>query len=1114
MADLFSHLENAQAGWRLSRLEILNWGTFDGPVWKIAPAGLTSLLTGDNGSGKSTVVDAILTLLVPPARRSYNLASGSEKRKERDESSYVLGAFGQERDETTNRSRVKTHRERATARSVLLAVFENDALKASATLAQSFWYEGETLKKLLFVGERDLSVRGDFLGQATPAELRRSLKSKGHVTDTFRDYQQRFEKIFGLRSEKALALFNQTVSLKAIGSLTAFVREHMLDAGDSSVALDRLRESHEDLSRSHEAILTARRQQEILDPLAAKALEMSRAEHLRDEDARIEAALPRWSAERRIALVGSELDNIRHKRHDVSVRLDPVVRDLAEARADLASTERDLASDETGRRIHEIEREERSLQMARSDVQARRERLRGILDSLAMALPESDAERSDLLSGSAQARSELDRRRVESTTQRDLLVLEQGERERELGSLRREFDSLRERRTQIPEREIRLRRSIAEAVGCPDEDLPFAGELLRVRETENVWEPAIERLLHGFALRLLVPPRLYRDVRDHVDRTHLGGRLVFHRAEKPRTEPRALVAATVGGKVEIKSGTPHRAWLATYLSDKFDHLCCESLDDVPSAAYALTRNGLVRGGESQHEKDDRHRLDDRSRWVLGWTNEEKVKALAASIADRNGTIATLRARRASFDVDLDGIRRDESLHERLPELLRSWEAIDLESLEARLASLRLEREALSGASDVLSLLRERLLVLRRRVEALEESRRALDKEDGILESRMESLAADMERAREVLASHGPCEPAERERIESEIGRRKALVDLAGLEDLGRKLADWSRKRQQERSGEIARLREAIVGAMGDYLRRFPADSADLASRMEYLESFLALHRRVTQDDLPRHEQRFRELLRDSVVREVSLFRNQLEKEERSIRSTMALLNASLARIPYTSRTHLQLLVASVADEEIRSFKADLRDCIGDLGIDDETANEERFLRIRKLLKRLQEEERWRRKVIDVRNWLEFSASELLAESGEEVRHYPDSAGLSGGQKAKLAYTVLASGLAWHFGLEEGEVATRSLRFVVIDEAFSRSDDESSRFCLDLFRKLDLQLLVVTPSDKIHVVEPFIATCHYVWYDRDTDKSQVCDLSLAELHDRRALARRALRGEVV
>ena len=46
---------------------------------------------------------------------------------------------------------------------------------------------------------------------------------------------------------------------------------------------------------------------------------------------------------------------------------------------------------------------------------------------------------------------------------------------------------------------------------------------------------------------------------------------------------------------------------------------------------------------------------------------------------------------------------------------------------------------------------------------------------------------------------------------------------------------------------------------------------------------------------------------------------------------------------------------------------------------------------------------------------------------------------------------------------------------VIDEAFSRSDDDSSRFCLELFRNLDLQLLVVTPSDKIHVVEPYIAT---------------------------------------
>src|SRR5229473_942330 len=94
-------------GFRLENLEIYNWGTFSQRIWKINPTGGTSLLTGANGSGKSTLVDALLTLLVPYQRRSYNLASGSEKARERDERSYILGAWGKQKDLENNLSRAQ-----------------------------------------------------------------------------------------------------------------------------------------------------------------------------------------------------------------------------------------------------------------------------------------------------------------------------------------------------------------------------------------------------------------------------------------------------------------------------------------------------------------------------------------------------------------------------------------------------------------------------------------------------------------------------------------------------------------------------------------------------------------------------------------------------------------------------------------------------------------------------------------------------------------------------------------------------------------------------------------------------------------------------------------------
>ncbi len=77
------------AGFRLRRLELLNWGTFHEKVAVLSPAGRWTLLVGENGSGKSTAVDALRTLLVPPRLLNYNDASGEQKRRDRTKRSYV-----------------------------------------------------------------------------------------------------------------------------------------------------------------------------------------------------------------------------------------------------------------------------------------------------------------------------------------------------------------------------------------------------------------------------------------------------------------------------------------------------------------------------------------------------------------------------------------------------------------------------------------------------------------------------------------------------------------------------------------------------------------------------------------------------------------------------------------------------------------------------------------------------------------------------------------------------------------------------------------------------------------------------------------------------------------
>ncbi|MEV6160086.1 SbcC/MukB-like Walker B domain-containing protein [Nonomuraea sp. NPDC052129] len=74
---------------------------------------------------------------------------------------------------------------------------------------------------------------------------------------------------------------------------------------------------------------------------------------------------------------------------------------------------------------------------------------------------------------------------------------------------------------------------------------------------------------------------------------------------------------------------------------------------------------------------------------------------------------------------------------------------------------------------------------------------------------------------------------------------------------------------------------------------------------------------------------------------------------------------------------------------------------------------------------------------------------------------------------------MAASLAYQFKLEWSATRSKTFRFAVIDEAFGRGSDESTRFALKLFRSLGLQLMIVTPLQKIHIIEPFVSAVGYV-----------------------------------
>src|SRR5579863_275992 len=166
------------SGFRLEQLEIYNWGTFNQRIWRVTPHGGTALLTGANASGKSTLADALLTLFVPYNRRTYNQASCTEKHRERNESTYVRGAFSKQKERESNVARVEYLREKDSY-SVLLALFVNARQKQYVTLAQVFWWQQGELRKFHVIASVPLTIEEDFAVRTGIADLKKQLKAHG-----------------------------------------------------------------------------------------------------------------------------------------------------------------------------------------------------------------------------------------------------------------------------------------------------------------------------------------------------------------------------------------------------------------------------------------------------------------------------------------------------------------------------------------------------------------------------------------------------------------------------------------------------------------------------------------------------------------------------------------------------------------------------------------------------------------------------------------------------------------------------------------------------------------------------------------------------------------------
>ena len=1099
---------DVRTGFRLQYLEVLNWGTFHHKIWRVEPSGDNSLMTGEIGSGKSTLVDAITTLLVPQRNITYNKAAGAGF-KERTLRSYILGQYKNQKSDLDEKSKpvfLRTENEY----SVLLANFSNVGLAVQGTLAQVFISKGGKEDKFFVFSENELTISNHFTDFGTDVlQLKKRLRALPFtkVFDTFSDYSIAFRSKFGIASEKALELFYQTVSMKSVPNLTEFVKTQMLEKTNVKEIIEDLKSNFENLTAAHEAVLKAKKQLDFLSPLVKDAIRYEAAEQKVIELGYAQQASKFYFAEKKSELLITEIERLRAENNTLNEekeRKKQAKKLLEDKKAILNSA---LESNEITKQIRSIESDIDKFEILKSSCETKFAEYQALAKKLNLpfALRElngdifyrSKTRVTEINESLVKEAIELDGKRVDLKIKESNLSIA-------LENNRKELLSLRSRKTKIPQEQLALRSKILEALNLTEFDLPFVGELLRVRVDERDWEGSTERLLRSFSLSILVPLSEYPQVSKFVDKTNLRGRVVYYKVIENTfsNSHRDIRTQSLVNKLEVKSDSEFADWIEQQLLERYNLICCNTIVEFQRESFAITKEGQSKRGGIIHEKDDRFDIRDGKYYVMGWTNAEKISAIECKISEDEEELESLNNTVLQIESQQkENIEQQNAIRDFLR--IEKYSEIDYVSHENEINKLINQKDQLENSSDSLRDLRSQIGIVEAEILAAENELGETNSKFGANALLLEQRTTALEKATELLASITVLDRTTYYPLLNEFIKVKSF-NLNEVDDYEKQIEEIIRKQKEEKFGEQSRLGRTVEKKMRDYKRDYPVETSEVDDTVNSIPEFKKFLLQIEDIDLPRHEERFRNELKEHTIQDINIFRSRLEISEREIKDKVLAINTSLRQIEYTQGRYIRLEPSLKQDEDIKQFKIQLKKCMEDT-LGTELYSEEKFLQVKQLLDRFNSidlaDTNWTTKVTDVREWFVFNASIRYTENDEEDEFISDSSGKSGGQKEKLAYTILASALAYQFGLEWNREKSKSFRFVAIDEAFGRGTDDSTRYGLELFKKLNLQLMIITPLQKINVIEDYINSVHFI-SNKNGNESEVLNLTKIEYKERK------------
>ncbi len=1123
MLSLFN-TNTTESGYRLKTVEVFNWGTFHEGNSKtdiavISPQGQNTLLTGANGSGKTTMVDALLVLLVNPQKRFFNQSSGEKNKKARSEETYVEGHYRRTQNEEQQNAKVEKLRpNRSQTYSIILGVFTN-AQSVPITLVQVRYFTNSGLQCKYIVAKMELSIKSDIQFSSDGAwlrKLKRQYNERIEDFDAFSKYATAFQRYFGMKSEKAMSLFNQTVGMKILGDLDEFIRINMLEGTEPEIQFGKLMESYQTLLDSYRALEKAQTQLELLKPVYESSDIYQKLSNEIETLTTQKRLLEPYFASQQVIIWTSEIENQDRKLDLLSNKLGTHETELENKREQKITIDISLANNQVTQQIIALEKEIKKFEGSKKE----KEKALDDYNKLARKLdflenPEENTFQENYQNAlNLQISLKTQKKDFEEQKYNNRKNLEQ--KQKDFKEIVHEIKQLENSSSKITGAIIGIKQGIIDAVGAIDTEIPFVAEVIQVRASEKeIWNNAIEKILHNLGLCLLVPEKYYFKVNQYIHaQRDIKGRVVYHKVENKRSKALFQAHSTrmVVDKLEFKPNNEYADWVENHLVNAFNYLCTEDLTEFERSDKALLPSGLTRN-KNRHERDDRQG----HRHILGWDNKELLRECKRKGTELSDEISKLERINKNIERQLKDIEDKESLLSFFLEI-KIFSKLNWQADAEEILKLSNRKEALESSNDNLKTLKAQSESLKQEIGQLEKARDITKIDFHDIEKSLEMLKSELRSKDSFLKNYeyhnlsAELKSIEilTQSIEKQLTFEAFFKQKEGFErNIDEKLANLSNQKtnaEREIRGKMNRFRNPTK-EIKEKFSDWDSDILNLGTEIDQLPEYIDRYLKIKDENIAIFTQRFQQEFNKGVTKALTDFVNWLEIQYEKICDKIEEINDSLKEIPFSRNpdTYIQLeqtntrkpIIRDFRSEKLNSWQIDYAKAA--LAQNTQELEIENFInRIQPFIKELQEDEKRRLEVTDVRNWSDFKAKEFYKADNTSKQVFNSSASLSGGEAAQLAYTVLGAAIAHQFGINRDNSNHRSFRFIVIDEAFSKLDEEKSDYLLQLCKKLGLQLMIVTPLTSIHLVENDISVIHWVTKSKkDVRKSIVKDIPILE-----------------